>query len=149
MISFPRSENPNGLEVYLHTFQLLTTVDEGIQSFGKNQHCHTCPIKSKIQLKLRHLAVNLFFFLSQPPLMEQANRFGTLSVTWCVRTSANPMIFQSSYTSRRALWFRHLLCCRLFSDAKTTGAATVRKVCAISGSCVALSVSGISEYHNV
>lgn len=29
-----RSENPNGLEVYLHIFQLLTTVDEGLQIFA-------------------------------------------------------------------------------------------------------------------
>uniref|UniRef100_A0A3Q0RQH6 Serum amyloid A-like 1 n=1 Tax=Amphilophus citrinellus TaxID=61819 RepID=A0A3Q0RQH6_AMPCI len=30
-----RSESPNGLEVYLHILQLLTTIDEGIQVFGK------------------------------------------------------------------------------------------------------------------
>ncbi|KAM8892302.1 protein saal1 [Spinachia spinachia] len=29
-----RSESPNGLEVYLHALQLLTTVDEGIQTFA-------------------------------------------------------------------------------------------------------------------
>ncbi|KAM4734943.1 protein saal1 isoform 2-T2 [Anableps anableps] len=29
-----RSENPNGLEVYLHILQLLTTVEEGIQVFA-------------------------------------------------------------------------------------------------------------------
>uniref|UniRef100_UPI0037E9021B protein saal1 isoform X1 n=2 Tax=Semicossyphus pulcher TaxID=241346 RepID=UPI0037E9021B len=29
-----RSESPNGLEVYLHAFQLLTTIDEGIQTFA-------------------------------------------------------------------------------------------------------------------
>ncbi|XP_032406324.1 protein saal1 [Xiphophorus hellerii] len=29
-----RSESPNGLEVYLHIFQLLTTVEEGIQVFA-------------------------------------------------------------------------------------------------------------------
>ncbi|XP_036962502.1 protein saal1 isoform X2 [Acanthopagrus latus] len=29
-----RSESPNGLEVYLHALQLLTTIDEGIQSFA-------------------------------------------------------------------------------------------------------------------
>ncbi|XP_029010057.1 protein saal1 isoform X2 [Betta splendens] len=29
-----RSESPNGLEVYLHAFQLLTTIDEGIQIFA-------------------------------------------------------------------------------------------------------------------
>ncbi|KAK5902122.1 hypothetical protein CesoFtcFv8_007411 [Champsocephalus esox] len=29
-----RSESPNGLEVYLHTLQLLTTRDEGIQTFA-------------------------------------------------------------------------------------------------------------------
>ncbi|XP_037624138.1 protein saal1 [Sebastes umbrosus] len=29
-----RSESPNGLEVYLHTLQLLTTIDEGIQTFA-------------------------------------------------------------------------------------------------------------------
>ncbi|XP_056907849.1 protein saal1 isoform X1 [Takifugu flavidus] len=29
-----RSESPNGLEVYLHALQLLTTIDEGIQTFA-------------------------------------------------------------------------------------------------------------------
>ncbi|KAG7245447.1 hypothetical protein INR49_010898 [Caranx melampygus] len=29
-----RQESPNGLEVYLHTLQLLTTTDEGIQAFA-------------------------------------------------------------------------------------------------------------------
>ncbi|CAK6961495.1 protein saal1 [Scomber scombrus] len=29
-----RSESPNGLEVYLHAIQLLTTIDEGIQTFA-------------------------------------------------------------------------------------------------------------------
>lgn len=29
-----RSESPNGLEVYLHILQLLTTVDEGVQTFA-------------------------------------------------------------------------------------------------------------------
>lgn len=29
-----RSESPSGLEVYLHTLQLLTTIDEGIQTFA-------------------------------------------------------------------------------------------------------------------
>ncbi|KAK2917754.1 protein saal1 [Channa argus] len=29
-----RSESPNGLEVYLHAFQLLTTIDEGIRFFA-------------------------------------------------------------------------------------------------------------------
>ncbi|XP_031138849.1 protein saal1 [Sander lucioperca] len=29
-----RSESPNGLEVYLHTLQLLTTIDEGILTFA-------------------------------------------------------------------------------------------------------------------
>lgn len=29
-----RSESPNGLEVYLHALQLLTTIDEGIQMFA-------------------------------------------------------------------------------------------------------------------
>ncbi|KAM3608607.1 uncharacterized protein V6R79_001586 [Siganus canaliculatus] len=29
-----RSESPGGLEVYLHTLQLLTTIDEGIQTFA-------------------------------------------------------------------------------------------------------------------
>ncbi|KAM9854196.1 protein saal1 [Aulostomus maculatus] len=29
-----RSESPNGLEVYLHTIHLLTTVDEGVQMFA-------------------------------------------------------------------------------------------------------------------
>lgn len=29
-----RTENPNGLEVYLHILQLLTTIDEGIQVFA-------------------------------------------------------------------------------------------------------------------
>lgn len=38
---FHRSESPNGLEVYLHALQLLTTIDEGIQSFGK---CHNQPL---------------------------------------------------------------------------------------------------------
>lgn len=33
---FHRSESPNGLEVYLHALQLLTTIDEGIQTFGKS-----------------------------------------------------------------------------------------------------------------
>lgn len=30
-----RSESSEGLEVYLHAIQLLTTVDEGIQAMGK------------------------------------------------------------------------------------------------------------------
>nr|AFO64939.1 serum amyloid A-like protein 1 [Oplegnathus fasciatus] len=29
-----RSESPNGLEVYLHALQLLTTIDEGLQAFA-------------------------------------------------------------------------------------------------------------------
>lgn len=29
-----RSESPNGLEVYIHSLQLLTTIDEGIQTFA-------------------------------------------------------------------------------------------------------------------
>lgn len=33
-----RSESPNGLEVYLHTLQLLTTIDEGIQMFGESSN---------------------------------------------------------------------------------------------------------------
>lgn len=33
---FHRTESPNGLEVYLHALQLLTTVDEGIQTLGKS-----------------------------------------------------------------------------------------------------------------
>ncbi|XP_034032220.1 protein saal1 [Thalassophryne amazonica] len=32
-----RSESPDGLEVYLHVFQLLTTVDEGIQIFSASE----------------------------------------------------------------------------------------------------------------
>ncbi|KAF2977138.1 hypothetical protein EK904_007923 [Melospiza melodia maxima] len=31
-----RSDNPEGLDVYMHILQLLTTVDEGIQAIGKN-----------------------------------------------------------------------------------------------------------------
>lgn len=30
-----RSDNPEGLDVYMHILQLLTTVDEGIQAIGK------------------------------------------------------------------------------------------------------------------
>ena len=30
-----RSDNPEGLDVYMHVLQLLTTVDEGIQAIGK------------------------------------------------------------------------------------------------------------------
>lgn len=33
--TFYRSESPNGVEVYLHILQLLTTVEEGLQAFGK------------------------------------------------------------------------------------------------------------------
>lgn len=29
------SENPEGLDVYMHILQLLTTVDDGIQAIGK------------------------------------------------------------------------------------------------------------------
>lgn len=35
---FCRSESPHGLEVYLHALQLLTTIDEGLQTFGKDSH---------------------------------------------------------------------------------------------------------------
>lgn len=31
-----RSESPAGLEVYLHALHLLTTVDEGLQAYGKS-----------------------------------------------------------------------------------------------------------------
>lgn len=30
-----RKESPEGLEVYLHALQLLTTIDEGVQYLGK------------------------------------------------------------------------------------------------------------------
>jgi len=39
---FHRSESPIGLEVYLHALQLLTTVDEGIQTLGKSNRCSLC-----------------------------------------------------------------------------------------------------------
>lgn len=41
MYVFPscRSESTEGLEVYLHAIQLLTTIDEGIQAMGK--YCST------------------------------------------------------------------------------------------------------------
>lgn len=32
------SENPEGLDVYMHILQLLTTVDDGIQAIGKMLH---------------------------------------------------------------------------------------------------------------
>lgn len=39
----PRSESLNGLEVYLHAFQLLSTIDEGIQVFGKSSSYNYSP----------------------------------------------------------------------------------------------------------
>lgn len=40
---FCRSESPNGLEVYLHALQLLTTIDEGIQTLGKCSNLFDLP----------------------------------------------------------------------------------------------------------
>lgn len=64
--------------------------------------------------------------------MDLAKQYGTLFVTLCVRTSANQMIFQLFCKNRRAFWFRHLLYCRLFIDARTRGAAKVTKVSFVS-----------------
>lgn len=35
-----RSDSPEGLDVYMHILQLLTTVDEGIQAIGKTLELH-------------------------------------------------------------------------------------------------------------
>ena len=133
---FHRSESPNGLEVYLHTLQLLTTIDEGIQSFGKCCNILSSAFVTSLQeIKVftvvgdtRYMAM---CFLQLPP-MDPEKQYGTSSVTLCVRTCASQMIFQLSCKSRRAFWFRHFLCCTLFIDARTSGAAKGTQVSFVS-----------------
>lgn len=54
------SENPEGLDVYMHILQLLTTVDDGIQAIGKVFYREA----QELLIELFCFYITTFFFLS-------------------------------------------------------------------------------------
>lgn len=124
-----RSDNPEGLDVYMHILQLLTTVDEGIQAIGKNlellgmrgprgavtpgslqiywgeQECSTWN-------KFVGLVGSLSFFLKCRLLMEE-KRLGVCFMSSFARSFASQMIHPSLCRSRRLCWPPFCPCCLL------------------------------------
>ncbi|XP_037538895.1 protein saal1 [Nematolebias whitei] len=95
-----RSESPNGLEVYLHILQLLTTVDEGLQAFaapdgpGKSVWDFVCDIVCEDLCQTNDLSV---VFHERKSMMVQT--FSVLQALyrchsqWCSRSDASlPLI---------------------------------------------------------
>ncbi|KAI1232568.1 Protein SAAL1, partial [Lamprotornis superbus] len=103
-----RSDNPEGLDVYMHILQLLTTVDEGIQAIGKNLEL--------LRVRGPGEAVtsgspHIYWGEQEFMLLMEEKRLGVCFMTSFARSFASQMIHPSLCRSRRLCWPLFCLCC--------------------------------------
>ena len=93
------SENLEGLDVYMHVLQLLTTVDDGIQAIGKVFYREA----QELLIELFCFYITTFFFIISIKysvlLLEKT--LGIYFLTWSAMNFANLMTHPSYFKNRK------------------------------------------------
>ena len=93
------SENPEGLDVYMHILQLLTTVDDGIQAIGKMFYRKAPELLIEL-FSVFILPFSLSFFIKYSVLILEKT-LGIYFLTWSAMNFASLMIHPSYFKNRK------------------------------------------------